>query len=89
MQTTTPHLLHFRLSHYNEKVRWALDFKGWPHTREALVPGFHGLRAHWLTGQTELPALVVDGTVLTGSSHIVSEIERRVPGNQALLRVDR
>ncbi len=33
-----PHLLHFGISHYNEKVRWALDRKRVPHTREAFVP---------------------------------------------------
>ncbi len=45
MSQDVPELLHFRVSHYNEKVRWALDHKRWPHRRRALVPGFHLLRA--------------------------------------------
>ncbi len=74
-----PHLLHFRVSHYNEKVRWALDHKGWPHTRRALVPGFHILPVRWLSGQNKVPVLVLDGQPLCGSSRILEEIERRRP----------
>ncbi len=74
-----PHLLHFRISHYNEKVRWALDHKGWPHTREALVPGFHIPRVRWLTGQNKVPVLVMDGKAHFGSSAIIAELERRRP----------
>lgn len=76
---SAPHLLHFRLSHYNEKVRWALDFKGWEHTREALVPGFHIPRVRLLSGQNKVPVLVIDDRVLVGSSHIIAEIERMRP----------
>lgn len=74
-----PRLLHFRVSHYNEKVRWALDYKAWPHVREALVPGFHVPKVRWLTGQNQLPVLEIDGVVFAGSSRIIAEIERRRP----------
>jgi len=74
-----PRLLHFRVSHFNEKVRWALDHKRWPHLRQALVPGFHVPRVRWLTGQTQLPVLEIDGRLLTGSSRILAEIERLRP----------
>ena len=79
MTITPPHLLHFRVSHYNEKVRWALDHKGWPHVREALVPGFHLRRIRSLTGRNELPVLMLDGVPLAGSSRILEEIERLRP----------
>lgn len=79
MTATPPRLLHFRVSHYNEKVRWALDFKRWPHVREALVPGFHIPRVRWLTGQNMVPVLVLDGKPLAGSAAILEEIERRRP----------
>ena len=58
---TTPVLWHFRFSHYNEKARWALDWKGLPHVRRSLVPGLHVPRVLWLTGQKAVPVLVVDG----------------------------
>ncbi|HSD60683.1 MAG TPA: glutathione S-transferase N-terminal domain-containing protein, partial [Burkholderiales bacterium] len=74
-----PRLLHFRVSHYNEKVRWALDYKRWPHLRQALVPGFHVPRVRRLTGQTQLPVLEIEDRLLTGSSRILAEIERLRP----------
>lgn len=37
-----PRLLHFRISHFNEKVRWGLDFKGIAHVREALRASMSG-----------------------------------------------
>ena len=74
-----PRLTHFRISHYNEKVRWALDVKGWPHRRRALVPGFHLPVARRLSGQSKLPILEIDGRVLHGSATILDEIERLRP----------
>ena len=72
-------LLHFRVSHYNEKVRWALDHKRLSHVREALIPGFHLLRVRGLTGQNRLPVLVIDGVALAGSNQILAELERLWP----------
>jgi len=74
-----PRLLQFRVSHYNEKVRWALDHKRWAHVRETLVPGFHIPRVRSLTSQNQLPVLVLDGIPLVGSSRILADIERRRP----------
>src|SRR4029078_1155150 len=34
-------LYDFTFSHYSEKARWALDFKGVPYTPRHLSPGFH------------------------------------------------
>jgi len=77
--TRPPHLLHFRVSHYNEKVRWALDHKRVPHTRQALLPGFHVPKIRRVSGQNKVPVLIIDGHVLAGSSHILTEIERLYP----------
>ncbi|MGH8680989.1 MAG: glutathione S-transferase family protein [Burkholderiales bacterium] len=74
-----PRLWHFRISHYNEKVRWALDHKRWPHLRRALVPGFHVPRAYRLSGQSKLPVLELDGRVLFDSSAIIAALERLRP----------
>ena len=76
---TPPCLLHFRVSHYNEKVRWALDHKRWPHIRQALVPGFHVPCVRLLTGRNKLPVLVIDGAPLVGSNRILAESERQRP----------
>ncbi len=74
-----PRLLHFRVSHFNEKVRWALDHKRWPHVREAVRPGLHERRIRRLTGQTKVPVLVLDGEAIAGSARIIDELERRQP----------
>jgi glutathione S-transferase len=74
-----PHLVHFRISHYSEKIRWALDFKGWPHTREALVPGFHIPRVRGLSGQNQVPVLVLGGEPITGSGRILEALEAQRP----------
>jgi len=75
----TPRLIHFRVSHYNEKVRWALDFKRWAHRRKSVVPGFHVPGLQLRTGQRKTPILEIDGTRLIGSAHIIDELERRRP----------
>lgn len=79
LEPSPPRLWHFRVSHFNEKVRWALDYKRWPHRRHALVPGFHIPRARWLSGQNKLPILALDRRVLAGSNRILAEIERLRP----------
>lgn len=75
----TVELIQFRFSPYNEKVRWALDFKGIPHTRRSLLPGPHFPVVKRLTGQTATPVLCIDGVAFAGSSRILAEIERRWP----------
>ncbi len=77
--THTPTLLHFRLSHYNEKARWALDYKRIPHHRKALVPGFHIPRVRSLSGQNKVPVLTLGEQVIAGSDVILSELERLMP----------
>ena len=74
-----PRLLHFRVSHYSEKVRWGLDFKRIPHRRRAVVPGLHILRIRWLTGQNKVPVLELDGRAMFGSAAILAELERLHP----------
>jgi glutathione S-transferase len=76
---TPPRLWHFRVSHYNEKVRWALDHKRWPHVRTTLVPAFHLVTARRLSGQSKLPILKLGGRVLSDSSAILAELERLRP----------
>jgi glutathione S-transferase len=41
---STPELLQFPYSNFNEKARWAFDWKGVPHRRTNLLPGPHMAR---------------------------------------------
>ncbi len=53
----TPVLWHLEISHYNEKVRWALDYKGIRHVRRAVTPGTQELRARRLRAGRTVPVL--------------------------------
>ncbi|HTU28062.1 MAG TPA: glutathione S-transferase family protein [Solirubrobacteraceae bacterium] len=76
-----PVLWQLELSHYNEKVRWALDFKRVDHVRRPLLPGAHLLIARRLTnGACETtPVLTLQDTSIGESSQIIAALERRWP----------
>lgn len=79
MEESPIELHQFSHSHYNEKVRWALDYKGVRHVRINYLPGPHVLQLRRLTGQNEVPVLRLDGRILTGSAAILDAIEQRFP----------
>jgi glutathione S-transferase len=70
-----PVLWQFKYSHYNEKVRWALDYKQIPHLRRSLLPGPHVPRVWWMTGQKAVPVLVLDGKAIADSTRIIEALE--------------
>jgi glutathione S-transferase len=73
-------VLHqFAASHYNEKARWALDWKGIPHRRRTYFPGPHAPALLRLSGQRTTPVLVLDGRVIAGSAAILAALEERFP----------
>ncbi|MEZ5730254.1 MAG: glutathione S-transferase [Burkholderiaceae bacterium] len=67
-------LRQFRLSPYNEKVRWALDALGAPHLRRSLLPGPHLPVVRRLTGQTATPILRIDENWIAGSAAILDAL---------------
>jgi glutathione S-transferase len=74
-----PVLWHLKVSHYNEKARWALDYKRVPHVRRAVLPGRHRAIARRLTGGSTMPVLVLDGEAIGDSTRIIEALERRYP----------
>jgi glutathione S-transferase len=74
-----PVLHQFPFSHYNEKARWGLDWKGVRHRRVTHLPGLHVRPLRRLSGQTATPVLVLDGTAIPGSAAILAALERRFP----------
>jgi glutathione S-transferase len=72
-------LLQFRFSHYNEKARWALDYKGIAHSRRSLLPGLHILPVLRASRQRQVPVLRDGGEVIPGSAAIADYLERRQP----------
>ncbi len=75
----TPVLWQFTSSHFNEKARWALDFKQIPHVRHSLVPGFHVPVIKKMTGLTQVPVLRLNGAIVTDSTKIIESLERAYP----------
>src|SRR6516225_2401221 len=84
-----PTLWHIAISHYSEKVRWALDDKSVEHERRTAPPGMHIAVALWLTrgrGFT-FPILELDGRRIADSTAIIAALEQRFP-EPALYPVD-
>src|SRR5438105_14632832 len=74
-----PILWHLKVSHYNEKARWALDYKRVAHIRRAAVPRRHRAIAQRLAGRLTFPVLVLDGQAIGDSTKIIEELEGRYP----------
>jgi len=73
-------VLHqFRASHFNDKARWALAFKGLQHERRCYLPGPHRGPISRLSGQSSTPVLEIDGEIVSDSARIIDELERRFP----------
>jgi glutathione S-transferase len=80
--TTSHHvrLWQLELSHFNEKVRWALDYKRIDHRRRSLLPGAHALITRRLTGEVDTtPVLDLDGRMIGDSTRIIAALEERWP----------
>ncbi|MBI4411235.1 MAG: glutathione S-transferase [Deltaproteobacteria bacterium] len=72
-------LYQFAISHYCEKARWALDYKGIDYKRINLIPGPHLLTTRRLAEKTSVPILLDDGKAIQGSGAIISYLDKMVP----------
>lgn len=81
MAPTEPTLWQLPVSHYSEKVRWALAHKGVRHRRRSPLPGSHMAVALTLTRGREntFPILQLDGRTIGDSTAIVAALEQRFP----------
>jgi glutathione S-transferase len=76
-----PTLWQIEISHYNEKARWALEYKGIDHVRRSTLPGMHIPVALVLTrgDQPTLPVLQLDGRAIGDSTAIIAALEAAYP----------
>lgn len=76
-----PTLWQIDISHYSEKVRWALEYKGIDHGRRSILPGSHIPIALALTrgAQPTLPVLQLEGRNIGDSTEIIAALEARYP----------
>jgi glutathione S-transferase len=72
-------LYQFEFSHFCEKVRWALDYKGIPYTKRNLLPGLHVKVARKLAPKNCLPILVDGNSVVQDSKAILSYLDQKFP----------
>ncbi len=70
-----PILWQFTFSHFNEKARWALDYKGIAHVRRSLLPGPHIPKVKMMTGQTTVPVMVMNGETIFDSTRIIAALD--------------
>ena len=72
-------LHQFPISHYCEKVRWTLDYKGLKYQPVNYLPGRHLKPVKQLSGQTAVPVLTSAGQVISGSADIITFLDQSCP----------
>lgn len=72
-------LYQFEMSHYCEKVRFILDYKGLPYRKIEVTPGIGQLDVYKLSGQRQLPVLKDGSEVIADSTAIAEYLERQYP----------
>lgn len=73
-------LYQFPHSHFSEKARWALDFKGFSFERVNLMRGMHYKRLRALgVPDSTVPVLQTDEVILQGSGAILSYLDELRP----------
>jgi glutathione S-transferase len=81
MTGSKPVLWQISISHYSEKVRWALEYKEIDHVRRSPLPGMHIAVALWLSrGATPtFPILELDDRTITDSTAVIAALEQAFP----------
>lgn len=73
-------LYEFAISHYCEKVRWTLDYKGISYQPHVLAPGPSAPRLYLLSGATMVPVLEDNGRRMNESADIIDYLEQHYQG---------
>jgi glutathione S-transferase len=72
-------LYQFELSHYCEKVRFILDYKGLPYRKIEVTPGMGQLDLFRMSGQRQVPVLKDGNQVIADSTAIADYLEKQYP----------
>lgn len=72
-------LYQFPISHYSEKVRWALAYKEIPYEKVNLIPGPHMKVMVKLTGRSSVPAISDQGSIIFESRQILDYLDENYP----------
>ena len=71
-------LYQFPISHFCEKARWALDYKGLPYRRRNLLPGPHVKVVRRIAKRSTVPVLVHDGRAIQNTADIITYLDQLV-----------
>ena len=72
-------LYTFTISHFAEKARWSLDYKGIHYQEKRLVPGSHVPIIKRIAPSTFVPVLQDAGRIIQGSSAIIDYVDEHSP----------
>lgn len=72
-------LYQFELSHYSEKVRLLLDYKGLAYRKIEVTPGIGQVEIFRMTGQRKLPVLKDGNQIIGDSTEIAKYLDRQYP----------
>jgi glutathione S-transferase len=72
-------LYQFELSHYVEKVRFILDYKGLAYRKVEVTPGIGQLDLVRLSGQRQVPVLKDGSEIIADSTAIADYLDRQYP----------
>lgn len=76
---STIKLIQMYASPWAERVRWALNYKGLPYEKQNYTPGVDEEAVKKLTGQAQVPVLLVNGTAIPDSTAILNWLEEHKP----------
>ncbi|WP_416675609.1 glutathione S-transferase family protein [Egbenema bharatensis] len=77
-------LHQFELSHYCEKIRLILDYKGLPYRKVEVTPGIGQLDVYRLSGQRQVPVLKDGAEVIADSTAIALYLDQKYPDRPIL-----
>lgn len=72
-------LYQFELSHYAEKVRFILDYKGLAYRKIEVTPGIGQIDVFRLSGQRQVPVLKDGNEVIADSTKIAEYLDKTYP----------
>lgn len=72
-------LYQFEISHYCEKVRLILDYKGLTYQKIEVTPGIGQIDLYRMSGQRKVPVLKDGSEIIADSTAIAKYLERQYP----------
>jgi glutathione S-transferase len=86
---STLRLIQIYQSPWSERARWGFEFKGVPYEKQDYQVGAGEEELKKLTGQAQVPVLVVNGTVIPDSTAILDWLEEHKPEPALLPRSEK